>query len=201
MGETEKKYDILLAAEQSIAREVALGVHITSPLTVWHYLIPGMFILDFLRRQNAIKKYSYHFLFPRKLALEAAGALAQGGDRIKTFSDMEEKTKTWLHSLNILSESLLRSQMDVIRILTEHYSMLLDTPGESFDALIENAYKSRQPFEMFLSRLASAEEEVDRCILEALGNDEKLRARLEAEKMHVKKQRGKLTDRLFSWIG
>lgn len=201
MSDKEKKYEIILAAEQSFAREVALGVHTTRPLTVWHYLIPGMFIIDFLRRGSAIKRYSYHFMLPRKLAMDAARSMGQGEDKSEVFSDTEEKTKTWLHSLSLFSNALLRSQMGVIRILTEHYSLLIETEGDALGALIENAYKSCASYESFLSRLASAEEDVDRSLLETLGNDEKLRTRLETEMTQVKKQREKLTDRLFFRIG
>ena len=36
-----EKYDIIVDAEQQFAREVTLGVIVTRPLTVWHYIIPG----------------------------------------------------------------------------------------------------------------------------------------------------------------
>jgi hypothetical protein len=52
------KYDIIINAEQQFAREVALGViYLRSP-SVWHYVIPGMFIIDFLRRGSIIRKYT-----------------------------------------------------------------------------------------------------------------------------------------------
>ncbi|HUT72765.1 MAG TPA: NF038143 family protein, partial [Desulfatiglandales bacterium] len=63
------KYDMILSAEGSFARTVALGVVVRRPLTAWHYLIPGMFLIDFLRRSAEIRKYSEHFLFPRRQAL------------------------------------------------------------------------------------------------------------------------------------
>jgi hypothetical protein len=45
-----EKYKMILMTEEKMAREVTLGVIVTRPLTVWHYIIPGMFIIDFLRR-------------------------------------------------------------------------------------------------------------------------------------------------------
>ena len=42
------KYDIILSAEEQFAREVTLGVIVTRPLTLWHSIIPGMFVIDFL---------------------------------------------------------------------------------------------------------------------------------------------------------
>jgi hypothetical protein len=61
-----EKYEMILFAEEALARQVALGVIVTSPLTVWHYLIPFMFIFDFLRRNTILRRYAKHFLFPAK---------------------------------------------------------------------------------------------------------------------------------------
>ena len=58
-----EKYNMILAAEEQFAREVTLGVIVTRPLTVWHYIIPGMFIIDFLRRGSAIRRYNKHFIY------------------------------------------------------------------------------------------------------------------------------------------
>jgi hypothetical protein len=197
----ESKYDKILSAEESFAREVALGVHITKSLTVWHYLIPGMFIIDFLKRGSGIKRYSHHFMFPRKLALDAAQAITQGEEKSQRLLEAEGEIKTWLNSLNLYSEGLLRSQMTTVDLLVDHYERLLKANGDSYYYLIENAYTSRANYEAFLSRLTSAENEVDRTIIETLGETETLRLRLEAEKVQVEKQRKKHTDRVFSWTG
>ena len=66
------KYDIIENAERQFAREVTLGVIVTHPLTAWHYIIPGFFIIDFLRRGSAIRQYTKHFMFSRKLAMDTA---------------------------------------------------------------------------------------------------------------------------------
>ncbi|UCF83374.1 MAG: NF038143 family protein [Desulfobacteraceae bacterium] len=197
----ESKYDKILSAEESFAREVALGVHITKSLTVWHYLIPGMFIIDFLKRGSGIKRYSHHFMFPRKLALDAAQAITQGEEKSQRLLEAEGEIKTWLNSLNLYSEGLLRSQITTVDLLVDHYERLLKANGDSYYYLIENAYTSRANYEAFLSRLTSAENEVDRTIIETLGETETLRVRLEAEKVQVEKQRKKHTDRVFSWTG
>ena len=71
-------YELIIAAERQFAREVTLGVIVQQPLSVWHYLLPGMFIIDFLRRTSAISRYTKHFMFPRQLAIDAAQHLLQG---------------------------------------------------------------------------------------------------------------------------
>ena len=75
-----EKYQMILAAEEQFAREVTLGVIVTQPLTAWYYIIPGMFIIDFLRRGSAIRRYTKHFIYPRKLALEAARVSCESED-------------------------------------------------------------------------------------------------------------------------
>ena len=72
-----EKYDLILSAEEQFAREVTLGAIVARPPSAWFYLIPGMFIIDYLRRGSAIRKYTRHFLFPRKLAVYAARAVIQ----------------------------------------------------------------------------------------------------------------------------
>lgn len=197
----ESKYDKILSSEESFAREVALGVSITKPMTVWHYLIPGMFIIDFLKRGSAIKRYSHHFMYPRKLALDAAQTITQGEQKSQRLLEAEQEIKTWLNSLNLYSEDLLRSQMTTVDLLVDHYERLLKAEGESYYSLIENAYTNRANYEAFLSRLTSAENKVDQAIIETLGETENLRVRLAAEKVQVEKQRKKHIDRAFSWTG
>ena len=142
----KSKYDMILSAEESFAREVALGVHITKSLTVWHYLIPGMFIIDFLKRGSGIKRYSHHFMFPRKLALDVARAITQGEEKPQRLLEAEGEIKTWLNSLNLYSEGLMRSQMTTVDLLVYHYERLLKAEGDSYYYLIENAYTSRENY-------------------------------------------------------
>ena len=87
---------MILMTEEQMAREVTLGVIVTRPLTVWHYIIPGMFIIDFLRRGSALRKYTEHFMFPRKRAIDAVQALAQGQDEDAVSSRLENETRLWL---------------------------------------------------------------------------------------------------------
>ena len=102
-----ENYNMILAAEEQFAREVTLGVIVSRPLTVWHYIIPGMFIIDFLRRGTAIRQYTKHFLFPRKLALEAAQAISEKEDKSSITSHFEEDVSIWLNELKLFSPELL----------------------------------------------------------------------------------------------
>ena len=192
-----ENYKLILKAEEAMAREVTLGVIVTRPLTVWHYIIPGMFIIDFLRRGSALRKYTEHFMFPRKLAIESAQALARGEDEAEVFSHIENRTATWLNVLNLHTPGLLQAQLAVIKLLVDHYARLLKEDGYSFYALIKKAYEKRANFEGFIEELTAAEAELDRELIAKLGENEKLTAKISAEQEQLKQRRTKIIEEVF----
>ena len=200
-GEWLKNYRMILAAEESFARLVALGLWVKRPLTTWHYLIPGMFIFDLLRRNQAISRYSAVFLFPRKAALDAALDIIRGEDRKSRLSRAEEEIGTWLRSLNLFSESLQRAHRGQVAVLVEHYSRLLQGKGDSYPALLRSFYPTPQDYQTFLLRLGAAEQEVDRAVAEAHGHTPEIWARLRAEQAQVEDIRSKEVKRIFGEKG
>ena len=192
-----EKYEIILAAEESFSRKVALGVIVSRPLTVWHYLIPGMFIFNFLRRTSEVKRYSEHFLFPRRVAIHLAQVVIRGGKKEESLSRAEDEIRAWLTSLNVYSEALRKAKMEMTKFLTEHYSRLLKVDGNSHEELIKNAYKDKGSYEAHLSQLTSLEDEVDSAIVETLGENEQLRERLLVEKTQVDKLRRQTVEEIF----
>ena len=194
MGE---KYNMILSFEESFAREVALGVIVTRPLTVWRQLIPFMFIFDFLRRTSVIRGYTQNFMFPRKVAIAAAQDINSGEERENRLSRVEEEIKEWLSSLRLYSSALHLSQMEVVNLLIDHYSKLLNADGDTYNYLVKNAYIRREDYAAFLSRLASMEKEVDRAMTETLGENETLREKILAEQRQLEKQREKNLAEIF----
>ncbi len=192
-----EKYQMILMDEEKFAREVTLGVIVTRPLSVWHYIIPGMFIIDFLRRGSALRRYTEHFMFPRKLAIDAAQALAQGELKTDVLAHIENDTRAWLNSLDLYTPELLQAQMAVIKLLIEHYGKLLKVDGFSVYGLIKAAYESRQGFQAFVEELTAAENEVDRELIARAGETEKLKAKISAEQQQIMQRREKILDDVF----
>ncbi len=192
-----EKYKMILLAEEKMAREVTLGVIVTRPLTVWHNIIPGMFIIDFLRRGSALRQYTRHFMFPRKLAIDAARALAQGEDEAAVFSHIENDTGAWLNSLDLHTPGLLQAQLTIIKLLIDHCARLLKEDGYSVYALIKKAYENRENFQGFIDELTAAEAEVDRELIVKLGETEKLKAKISAEQEQLKERREKIVQEVF----
>ena len=192
-----EKYDMIVAAERQFAREVTLGVIVGRPVTVWQYIIPGMFIFDFLRRGSAIKQYTRHFMFPRMLALDAARAEIQGPDKTATSADIKDDISKWLHALNLYTPELHQAQTAVVDVLTGHYSKLLMVEGDAYLLLIKNAYQNREGFQTFLDQISAAEKKVDREIVNNVGENQKLEEKLLAEQNQVDKRRQKIMDDIF----
>jgi hypothetical protein len=190
-------YNMIMAAEEQFAREVTLGVIVSRPLTVWHYIIPGMFIIDFLRRGSAIRRYTKHFIYPRKLAIDAARAISEGEDKFSLNSNLEKDTSTWLNSLNLFSPELVQTHLELIDVLTEHYTKLLKADGDTFYLLIKNAYKNRDNFKVFIDQITAAEKAVDEKVIEKLGGNEKVKEKISAEQQQIDNRRQKILDDTF----
>jgi hypothetical protein len=193
----EKKHLIILEAEESFARAVALGVHVKRPLTAWHFLLPGMFLFDLLRRSSGTRRYSTLFVFPRKLALEGALDILDGEDRKNILSRIEEEIREWLTSLKLYSGRLLRGHTEEVDLLIDHYSKLLHAEGDHYYTLVKNAYKNREQYEAYLRQLAAAEQEVDRAIGEIHGEAGDIWERLRAEQVQVRELREKEVNQIF----
>ena len=192
-----EKHKMILMAEEKLAREVTLGVIVTRPLTVWHYLIPGMFIIDFLRRGSALKKYTEHFMFPRKRAVDAAQALAQGQPEAEVFEHVETDTRAWLSSLDLYTSGLLQAQVNAIKLLVDYYGKLLKEEGYSVYALIKAAYQTRENLQGFYDKLTAAEAEVDSELLAKMGENEKLKEKILAEQKQLEERRAKIIEEVF----
>jgi hypothetical protein len=193
----DNSYNIVLNAEESFARAVALGVHYKRPLTAWHFLLPGIFIFDFLRRSSETKRYSNLFLFPRKLALDGALDILNGEDRKRILSQIGEKMREWLLSLNLYTERLHHTHMEEIDLLVDHYSKLLHVEGNSYRELVKNAYGTHAEYEAYLRQLSTAEQEVDAAIAEMRGETREIKERLRAKQIQVMELRMKEVNQIF----
>jgi hypothetical protein len=200
MSDYNKKKAVVLDGEESFARAVALGVILKRPVSAWHFLLPGMFLFDFLRRSSEIKRYGDLFLFPRKLALDGALEMINGKDRKNILSRAEEAIRTWLISLKLDSDRLCGAHMEEIRLLIDHYSNLLQAEGNHYTSLIKEVYKTRGQYETYLQQLTAKEQEVDQAIADIHGNAENIWARLRAEALQVAELREKETNRIFDKI-
>jgi len=193
----KNKYDMILSAEESFAREVALSLIVRRPVTAWHYLIPGMFIFDHLRRNGEVRRYTEAYLSPRGIALTAARAIIEGEKQKHWLSQCEEEVRIWLESLKLYSTNLHATLMKEAHLLIDHYKSLLTAEGELYADLILNVYKNSDKYVSFLRELTRVEQEVNEALKEKLGDTETLRKRLSAERHLLEKLREKSADIIF----
>jgi hypothetical protein len=191
------KDQIILAAEAQFAREVTLGVIVTRPLKAWLYIIPGMFIVDFLRRTSAIRRYTKHFIFPRKLAVDAARALSQGEDKDTLNTHLRDDVAAWLNSLQLGSADLVQAHMELIDVLIAHYQKLLKAQGDTYYLLIENAYQTRENFAAFIEKITHVEHKVDQLVIQLYSENESVKEKMTAEQQQIEKRRQKILDDIF----
>ena len=191
------EYDIIVEAEQQFAREVTLGVIVTRPLTVWHTIIPGFFIVDFLRRGSAIRQYTKHFMFSRQLALDAAVAAMQTENKILMGSNLADNIGIRLESLKLYSSDLVKAYAELIEILAAHYLKLLNAEGDTMYHLIEHAYQNTENFKHFIETITPAENKVDRQVIKQLGGTEKVKEKILTEQQQIAKRRQKILEEVF----
>ncbi|MCP4368288.1 MAG: hypothetical protein GY797_09310 [Deltaproteobacteria bacterium] len=191
------KYDMIENAERQFAREVTLGVIVTSPLAAWQYIIPGYFIIDFLRRSRAIRQYTKYFMFPRKLAMDMSVAQMQGENKASMSSDFKDTIRIWLESLKLYSPDLEKALVGLIEILAAHYLKLLSAEGDTFYVLLKHAYPYRDHFKQFIETITSVENEVDRLVTEQLGSEKKGKEKILAQQQQISKRRQKILEDVF----
>ncbi len=184
-----KKHEHIIAAEEALARRIALGVIVNRPVKPLLQLIPGMFIFDFLKRNKEIRRFSQYYTFPRRVAMEVA--------REETHELAEEKIKAWLGIANLNAPAIVRAYMGILDVLIEHYKKLLRAEGETFNDFIRGVYETREGYKGHLNQLTTAERDLDRAVAETLGENNEVRQRLLEEQIQAQEQRNKEIDSIF----
>ena len=161
-----QQFELILKSEMLFAREVALGLVVTRPLKSWTYLIPGMFIIDFLRRQKAIRQFSQEYMYPRKHALYCAKALMEGLSKEQMDARTETCVAQWPNPNLKNAEASRDLQLSVIELLIPHYQKLLAAEGGSFTELLASAYPNRSGLQQLMNRLNRLEMDRDHALPE-----------------------------------
>jgi len=115
---------------------------------------------------------------------------------LELHSDLRDPHE-WLESLKLYSPDLVKSYVDLVEILAAHYLKLLTAEGDTLYLLIEHAYQQAENFKQFIETITSAENEVDRQVIEQLGGNEKVREKILAEQQQIAKRRQKILEQVF----
>jgi multidrug resistance efflux pump len=128
------------------------------------------------------------------IQLKAAHDLLNGHESTSIDEKNQAEIYNWLDSHHLLSPELSRAQKTVVDVLAEHYTKLLQADGDSYDDLIEAAYTSRHDFQDFIHQIHTAEKEVDRAILTLVGDNQKLKEKLQLEEQQVAERRNRILE-------
>jgi hypothetical protein len=191
-----RNFDLILKSEELFAREVALGVVVTRPLKSWLYLIPGMFIVEFLRRLRSVRRYSDCYMAPRRQALSGAKAILEGAQPEQVRSHIAAEMQRRSASGSAEQTDLPTHQMRIIDILIAHYQKLLTASGTDYIQLLRSSYNDRVALEKVLKRLNGLERERDRC-MPARVMDEYQKRHYHAIQSQVSLRRTRLVDAVF----
>jgi hypothetical protein len=171
----ETNYRLILDHEQRFARALAVRVVDKPQLSVWMVLIPIIF-LHFMHRMQTFKAgieaCSREFLYTKKRALDLAFDIVRkdSQNRPAAAAPPEEGEEAGLDK----TREVRGNQLKEIRLLAEHYLKLFKAGGDTYEALVKNAYRNRDLYSGFLNKLEQAEKEVNRAALHALSGPENL---------------------------
>jgi hypothetical protein len=149
----ERKQELILEQERAFANALGAAVFDKPRISYWMVLLPILF-LYFVFRMQKFKagrlKFDQDFMVTRRKAMEIAIEGIETGSR----PDIDA----------IARESGLRDVLEKpyaawLQALVEHYTDLLSAAGDSFEALVRSAYRSRTDCLLTLNRLSTVEKE------------------------------------------
>ena len=169
----KKKYERILARERALANSVARSAVAPRPFGVWDFMIPVIFILNFMKGKHARELFIQNYIFTKQLALEAAfDILSRTMSREEAMARIESKTRDLLDSeaREIYSNEIRREQLKEIDLLINHYLKLLESDGDDYMSFVAHAYRDGQHYAIFLEQLMAAEKKVSQAAQQTLGD-------------------------------
>jgi len=171
----DTKYNIIRSEERRLAKAVARKIVKMPEITVWVFMIPFIFVFNFLRYKRTTETFALNFLFTKRLALDAAlDIIKEGLQRQDVVVRINGKTRDVLASdtQGVYSEKIRMKQMNEINLLLDHYLKLLEAEGKNYKSLLKNAYQTQDNYRTFLQQLTAAEKAVNQAALQTVGKSE-----------------------------
>ena len=154
----DSKKRIILENEERFAAFLATSVLDKPKISVWMILIPILFVYYIYRHQKFTvgrEMFASHYMTTRKQVLDEA---CEAADHHRE-PDASEVTQQ-AH----LSESVAVAFNEWVGLLLGHYTILLNARGDSYEALVQSAYKNRMNYLMFVNQLNKAEDTLNQAL-------------------------------------
>jgi hypothetical protein len=149
----DKKKELILERELAFANAVGAAVFEKPKVSFWMVMIPLLFLYFIYRMQkykNGRMKFDQDFMTTRRKAMDLAVEALETG--IKPNIDR-------IVGQSGITDALEKPYASWLRALVDYYDDLLATNGDSFDALVRSAYRSRTNYLLILNRLNTVEKE------------------------------------------
>jgi hypothetical protein len=153
MNLLQRKKALILDQETAFAHAVCRAVLAKPKVSYWMVLLPILFVY-FVYRMQGFKKeratFERDFMTTRRRALDVAFEAAQR---------RKEPEIDGLVQQSDLPEPLKKPYVTWVRALVDYYLDLLLSDGNSFEGLVEAAYRNRTNCLLILNRLNATERE------------------------------------------
>ncbi|MCU0563777.1 MAG: NF038143 family protein [Desulfobacterales bacterium] len=188
----DRKRALILDQELAFANAIGAAVFEKPRISYWMVLIPILF-LYFVYRMQKFKtgrlKFDQDFMVTRRKAMEIAIEGIETGSR----PDIDA----------IARESGLRDVLEKpyaawLKALVEHYTDLLSAAGDSHDALVRSAYRTRTDCLLALNRLGAAEKEFYAALKTQMGATEGAADVIATIQERSRQLRRELAERVFA---
>ncbi len=167
----EQKYELLYAHEEAFSYRLAQEVVKKPEASVWMILLPVLFVHHFHRvnqYKEGVRSFAEHFLSSKKKALDKAYDQALAGRSMDYGMDAYFPD----HVLSDQDKDLAERQVQAIKVMEEHYLVLMQVPGQSLEELVQNAYQRPEQYRKFINNLEEAEQELNTFLLQNVHTSE-----------------------------
>ena len=151
--------ELILAHEKKFAAILSSHVLIKPKLSAWMIFIPFIFIYyfqDFSAYKKQRKEFLDNWLLSRRKALnEAEEAIGEG---------RKANTQHLADQANLKAK--VSGKYDrLLKVMVNHYTLLLNAKGDTYYAMIRSAYGNRQgEFLFYLNQLTDAEKTLNKAL-------------------------------------
>jgi hypothetical protein len=181
---TEKR-DLILDHEERFAASLAREVMPAPKMNLWMILIPFILVFHVIQHRRVVEGrslFARNYLRSRRQGLEESVRSIEKGDKPRIERMLSESA---------LPDSARAPLGEFFRLITAHYTDLLQADGPDMRSLIRSAYRSQTNYLLFLNRLNQAEKVVNDAVrphvANARGVDEVLEA-MEAASQRLRKE-------------
>ena len=191
-ADLDRNRELIFDHERAFARQIAGQVVDKPQLAMWMILIPIFFVFYFFqlkRYKNGLKDFASNFLVSRERTLDEVWEAATS------------KKQVDLDKLVALSTTPAESKDQYrlwVEALAEHFQLLLSSQGETYEALVRDAYKKKSSYQKGLKNLNRIEADYHQALAAHLpGEEESIKAVIASMQSSVKELRRTQAEEIF----